>query len=250
MAMHSDRVGRLLVLLGCLWSVGCSGLAGLERTSHEVLWQRYQAAVDDAETASPSEISLQLQAVVPSNPSLRWRGEPGRSEVLVVTWTDWRGYDGGAGSEMTLGKDVWVTLVPDLQAFCRRLPQGHAKGVSRRIEQVLGLPPDGGRDRFVEIWASPGDLLRPCPDPEISDFECGLDFPGSAYSTLSPHYRTWFENLVATTDGEGGYPWTRLGYTYDWGGRRGREVGLSELLIRKGAQVTLAAVHEELTYCQ
>lgn len=222
----------------------------LETASRDELWLRYQAAVDDAEQASPGEISRQLQAVVPANTSLRWRGEPGQSEVLVVTWTDWRGYDGGEGTDMTLGRDVWVTLVPDLQDFCRRLPQRHSKAVSRRLEQVLGLPPDDGRDRFVEIWAHPQDLLRPCPDPEISDHECELDFPVSAYSVLSPHYKTWFDNLMATTYGEGGYPWTRLGYTYDWGRRRGSEVGLSELLIRKGAQVTISKVHEDLLYCR
>ena len=35
------------------------------------------------------------------------------------------------------------------------------------------------------------------------------------------------------------YPWTRLGYTYDWADN-GQEYGLSEFLIRQGAEVEVA----------
>lgn len=253
---------RIGILLLGITLAGCSGMARLERASHEELARHFQAAVDDAETALPEEISQGLHAVVPSNPSLRWRARDSAAastgteldedtdrDVLAVTWTDWHGYDDSVGSEIELGRDVWTTLVPDLQEFCRNLPSRRPKAVGRRLEQLLGLPPDDGRDRFVEMWVRPIDLFRPCPDPEVSDRECELDFPLSAYSTLNPHYKTWFENLVSTMYGDGGYPWTRLGYTYDWGRRRGN-VGLSELIIRKGSRVTVAAVYEDLDYCR
>lgn len=257
--MRRVGLGRLslvwITLLAWIALQGCSGMARLESMDHEELMQRYQAAVDDAETVTPEKVSQRLQAVVPSNTRLRWRNEspetpPDQAELLVVTWTNWRGFDAEVGKEMELERDVWVTLVPDLGEFCRDLPGRRPKAVARRLEQLLGLPPDDGRDRFVEMWVRPGDLLRPCPDPEISDRECELDFPVSAYSTLSPHYKKWFDNLVSTMYGERGYPWTRLGYTYDWGRRRRGRFGLSELIIRKGARVAVSAVHEDLTYCR
>lgn len=243
---------KLLVVLiaAAFLGGGCSGLGRLAQSSHEDLMVQYQAAVDDAETARPDEVFTGLQAVVDSNGGLHWQGDVGQSPVLAVTWTDWSGYDGKVGESMILGRDVWVTLVPELHRACRKLPQRHPKGVSRRLEQLLGLPPDDGRSRFVEIWVESEDLFRPCPDPEISDRECELDFPVSAYSQLNPHYATWFENLIETTYGDGGYPWTRLGYTYDWGDSPRGEVGLSELIIRQGADVTVAAVYEDLEYCR
>jgi hypothetical protein len=38
-----------------------------------------------------------------------------------------------------------------------------------------------------------------------------------------------------------GYPWRRLGYTYDWGGSQG-DIGLSEFVIEAGANVEVASV--------
>ncbi len=45
-----------------------------------------------------------------------------------------------------------------------------------------------------------------------------------------------------------GYPWTRLGYTYDWG-NPGSEVGLSEFVIQGGATVQVAQVYSTQAYC-
>lgn len=45
------------------------------------------------------------------------------------------------------------------------------------------------------------------------------------------------------------YPWTRLGYTYDWGNAKSR-VGLSEFVIRKGARLTVHSVSTTEGYAQ
>lgn len=253
--LQRGAVVALLLVAGWMVSA-CSGISRLGEASHDDLLAQYQAAVDDAESNEAADIDYRLQAVVPWNPNVQWQGEPGASPVRMVTWTDWHGYDGKAGETMTLGRDVWVTLVPELRNTCRRWARRgrsggrHDKGLARRLEQLVGLPPDDGRDRFVEMWVDLEDLFRPCPDPEISDRQCELDFPVSAYSELSPHYATWFNNLVETMYGEGGYPWTRLGYTYDWGRSPRGNVGLSELIVRQGADVEISAVYEDLKYCR
>jgi hypothetical protein len=115
---------------------------------------------------------------------------------------------------------------------------------------LLGVPPNNGKTTFVEFWASPEDLFRPSPDPEITDQEAGLDFPQSAeYVTVDSNYIQWFNNLRNSSYGANGYPWTRLGYTYDWGNPFTR-VGASEFVIRSGATVGvyLTATTEE--YCR
>ena len=47
----------------------------------------------------------------------------------------------------------------------------------------------------------------------------------------------WFNsNIISSYFEEYRYPWTRLGYTYDWADN-GSEYGLSEFLVLKDAQV-------------
>lgn len=49
-------------------------------------------------------------------------------------------------------------------------------------------------------------------------------------------YVRWFNENILDSYFYGAYPWTRLGYTYDWADN-GSEYGLSEFLIRQGAEV-------------
>lgn len=45
------------------------------------------------------------------------------------------------------------------------------------------------------------------------------------------------------------YPWTRLGYTYDWGNPRA-DMGLSEFVIKKGAEIAINSVYTTEDYCR
>jgi hypothetical protein len=45
-----------------------------------------------------------------------------------------------------------------------------------------------------------------------------------------------------------GYPWTRLGYTYDWGNPKS-EIGLSEFVIKNGAPIKIHSVVNADAYC-
>ena len=54
----------------------------------------------------------------------------------------------------------------------------------------------------MEIWANPDDILRPSPDPEITDYEAELDFP----KWVDTQYRDWFNELKSESYGENGYP--------------------------------------------
>lgn len=218
-------------------------LRGAMRTQDAptTLTEKFLAAVADAQVAEAREISKDLVAITDANSQLIWHGQGAQKQVLVVTWTGWGGYAGSVGTTTTLPRDVWVTVAPELKKFCA------SHGVSAqertlRLEQLLGLPPNNGKSYFVQFWASPDDLFRPSADPEITDAEAGLDWPRSArFVTVSPDYMTWFNSLKASSYGTNGYPWTRLGYTYDWGNPAG-PIGLSEFVIRAGATVAVESV--------
>jgi hypothetical protein len=235
-----------------LLMTGCGTFAPLPQPpadDPEQLEAAYRAAVADAEIATTDEISRDLVAITPDNDDLEWQGSGDNRRVLVVTWTSWDGYDDLVGTETELGVDVWVTVVPEVRDFCDAAAL-RQDDLTLRLEQLLGLPPSNGKDRFVELWVSPMDLFRPSADPAISDHEAELDFPiSNAFVTVSEAHQEWIEDLEAQSYGPDGYPWTRLGYTYDWGNPHS-EVGLSEFVIREGATVGVNSVETTSAYCR
>ena len=244
-----DRSLRTVVLLGLmlLWTA-CGGTRPVSESNPEA---RYRAAIEDAQTARPSEITTALTPLVPYNESLVWRTRRDSTrQVLVVTW-------GGsetlptatAGSTVTADQDVWVTAAPQLRQFCRRLDE-RGDALQLRLAQRLGLPPDADYTQFVELWVRPQDLVRPCPDPEVTDRECELRLPEpSTHVQISDAHRDWFRELKQTSYGADGYPFTGLGYTYDWNPATD-EVGPSEFVLRPGETATVKATYTTGAYCR
>jgi hypothetical protein len=225
---------------------------------------QYASAVADARVALRSEISHTLTPITVQNPNLIWENGVIGSRLLVVTWigdagkyyqcTDPAGCSGNTvcieGGECPTYKfDSWVTVVPEIKNFFAGTPPE-----ALRMAQLLGLPPEAAAaghpneyKYLLELWVAPKDLFRPCPDTEISDTVCELGFPVDAFQTpnLSNLVRTsagpksgvfmtypdWFSNQAqySYTAGSSPYPWTRLGYTYDWGSNP--PVGLSEFVV-------------------
>lgn len=239
---------KSLTLLAVLALGACSQPA---LKTPETLAAQYQAAVADAAIAKPDEVSLNLVAIHEQNQQLTWKSIEGANYVKVVTWTNYDGYKKAVGQSMDMGVDAWVTAVPTLQNFCAEQAdelRADSAAMALRLEQLLGLKPHSGKNQFVELWAQPSDLFRPCADPEISDWGCDVDFPQQAISQPAPAHRAWIEQLMASSYGPEGYPWTRLGYTYDWGSADSH-VGLSEFVVRKGAKVYVEGVTENAQYC-
>jgi hypothetical protein len=209
-------------------------------------WQQtieraYEQSVQDAAQTEAHEIAPLTPLVQGNNQSI-WREINGEPHVLLVTWTNWDGYDALQGQTTTLGRETWTTPVPTVQDKIKTI-QPSADILTLRLEQLLGLPPNNGKTKWVELWVKPADIFRPCPDVEITDDRCGLYFPSDA----SPEHKAWFVNLSLSSYGDRGYPWTRLGYTYDWGAL-GTEVGANELVIKAGAEVVVNQVQPNAAY--
>lgn len=207
----------------------------------------YFAAVRDAEVAEPGEISRNLTAITANNPELVWEEGAELPRLLVATFTgDW-GESVQVGSDLVMTGKVWVTVAPQVKYYFAE-HSDERNQLPLRLEQLLGLPPESGKDRVMEFWVNPADLFRPAPDPEISDHEAGLEFPMSPYTRVRGEYTRWFDEMKATMYGDDGYPWTRLGYTYDWA-PNGTEIGLSEFIIIEGASVTVHSITDVNVYC-
>ncbi|MBI1387599.1 MAG: hypothetical protein GC154_04050 [bacterium] len=246
-----------------LLSLAVQPSPGWPQASDDELWSAFHAAVADASVAEPSDAVHDLIAITYSNPSLTWNDAFTPPRVLMITWTSWTGYGDYIGRRLRFtptlmntirkrsasphgaylaSRDVWVTAAPQLREFC----VNHAlapQTLDLRLEQLLGLPPHNGKTLIVEFWVDPADLFRPAPDPSIDGVSSSFEFPPG----VDPAYRDWFDSLKASSYGADGYPWTRLGYTYDWGGET--EEGLSEFVIRMNAVVDVKAVYSTEEYC-
>ena len=259
----------------------------LHLDEHE--WQAlYEQAVADSIVTEPDEVSGRLFPISSHNPELIWRDGPSGREVLVVSWVssykmaravdpavtgaqapttveDAEPYVGQAATTLRGGDGepnyFWVTPVPQFQRFCAGLGLD-GRDLRIRLAQYLGLPIESAigpyaESRFVvELWVSPDNLFRPCADPEINDAACRLDpdplgrFAAAATLPADHPYRAWFERRHALSyEGDWRFPWTRLGYTYDWGDS-GDEVGGSEYVIFEDAEFSIAAVDTPDAYCQ
>ena len=150
-----------------------------------------------------------------------------------------------------------MTVAPQIQQVCRGyLEEGMSEQeLVLRLRQLLGLEPGTEEVFFLEVWARPGDLWRPCADNETGDTVCGLSMPAN----VSDDYRAWFNYTRAVQyvdcgekyDTEQlGYPWTQLGYTYDWNPDNESHRGLSEFVIKPNADVYVAAEPATAEYCR
>jgi len=208
--------------------------------------KRYRDAIQNAVNATEEDISRRLTPIVPTNRDLIWRGRGNKQQVLVATWTTHQSYFPDPGTTFNEKYTVWVTVAPQLKKFCEDYSAGATSApLPRRLEQLLGLPPNSGHQFVVELWVKPEDLFRPSADPEVTDYEAQLTFPDvRGYISVSEHYKQWYSSTAKTRyrpSSGPAYPWTRLGYTYDWGNSETR-VGLSEFVIREGAQLTVHSV--------
>ncbi len=194
----------------------------------------YRAAVEDAKTAGPSEVSSGLTPLRADTPGLVWEGEPGHSRLLVMRWIKNSEFDDFIGRDVTLGYDAFVTVVPEVAEWFR---SHHEPATVPRMEQLLGLPSQNGKTRFVQLWVWPSDLRRPSCDPEVDDTVAQVDFSQGVD-------RRWVRYMNDRTAlcyvGPWPYPWTRLGYTYDWGASN--HVGVSEFIVWPGSRVGVKAV--------
>ncbi|MEN6374651.1 MAG: hypothetical protein ABFD75_07720 [Smithella sp.] len=235
----------IVLIMACLSSACTIQKQNLTQTDST---KAYKNAIKDAENAEPHEISRNLVAIVPANNKLMWKKKGGDQEtsLLVVTWTNYNGYDDKIGQRVEVAREIWVTTVPEVRNFCKNLKANK----TLRLEQLLGLPPNAGKTKFVEMWVKPKDMFRPSADPEISDSEAEIDFRiPNDFVKISDDYIKWFNNLKMNSYGNEGYPWTRLGYTYDWG-NDDNHVGLSEFVIIKGSTIEINSISSESQYCQ
>jgi hypothetical protein len=234
----------------------------------DTLSKKYQRALRDAFEPDYSEVYHHLTQISSTNNNLIWNNDSTR--LLVATWTRFPQSFTGSNNDslLTFWGETWVTVVPELHDFCKKLHLTD-EDLILRLEQLHGLPSHNWRTadgseiksltHIVEMWVRPDDLFRPCLDAQISDSECFVKVTDS--SLVTPEQQKWIDDQIeARFNREGlktkdflcrinGHPFTRLGYTYDWG-NPDTEIGLSEFVLDSGVVVNVQSVKTTREYCR
>ena len=72
-----------------------------------------------------------------------------------------------------------------------------------------------------------------------------VDFP----ENIPQEHAAWYAYQTALSyQGETGYPWTRLGYTYNWKSGE-NEVGPAEFVVKKGSKAVAISITDTSSYC-
>lgn len=193
----------------------------------------YQRSIVDAMYAAPDEI-YPLVNIEADDPYVWWN--EARDKVAVCTWNQEPGvYE--SGKTVKRADVVWVFHPKELLAWYEK-NRGTFSDMDLRLEQLIGLRPQEGYTHFSLLWVSPRDLVRPAYNSDIRKCEMRTELTGKEEKA----YTRWFKENILHSYYPLCYPWTRLGYTYDWADN-GTEYGLSEFIIRKGAKI-----HVERTY--
>jgi len=210
----------------------------------------YRAAIGDAAVASPRKI-VALLALPPAE------------TLSVVSWMSARKVPscskGATPCVVTLGdRPLWVTLSGEVQARCRRWKLSGDE-LRNRLEQLLGMPmdppPQYRNATFVEFRVARHSLARPCLGVDASDPAqpvCTLDARPTTPATLLAFVgQQMAESYVIDHPGAPGYPFTRLGYTYDWAPTaRGDHYGASEFIVTPTSTVEVVSVVSTDDYCR
>ena len=269
--MHQPRrVGSHLLVLAmipaALFLTGCATPSRVNSVTPagvpgDPLEAAYRAALDDAAYPTRAE-TAPLLALVPDTPGVSWKD----GKVLVTTWTRSGFFSDSVyqpGYVFPLYGDTWVTAGSEVADACSEAARtGPPADVQLRIEQLLGLPPGGKYDAFLRVWIDPAIVFRPCavPDPTASTCpvaapltSAGPDKVGWACSSVQDAHGQWLCNTWVDRYGNrdllSRYPWTALGYTYDWSPGAPDRVGATEFVALAKTEVTFEALVPTADFC-
>lgn len=225
--------------------------------SFNFLKNQLDASIEDAKMPSADKVINNLWALSKTNPKIQTRERNGKTEFLMESWQ----YAPNPQEKWPSGKKeikgrIWLTAFPQVKEFCQNC-KGTGMDIpgnimlALRLQQYLGLilNRNANKTHFVQMWVKAEDLIRPCIDPEINDSSCNsFSVPPKSNSLIQEIYNDSFKNEKKEY-----YPWTGLGYTYDWGNPQKPHVGASEFIInatdKNPVEVEVVNAIPTLEYC-
>jgi len=188
-----------------------------------------------------NESQSQLTRIDASNKNIEDTLINGQRFVLMVAWKSksfskqWIENEQYTSYHQFFENPLFLTTPHDIDHWKK---QGEFEGLSReqcsqRMCEILGLPPNSTNEEFLEFWVDENDLFRPALDSSKS------------LSYLSWRLGDGYLNQLAKFTAESysdeallkKYPFTGMGYTYDWNPANASHFGVTEFVLREGKTI-------------
>ena len=198
--------------------------------------EQFAAAVKNAKSLTADDI-FPLVSIDGSSDMAQLSGD--NSQVVLVTWHN--NPDAFKDGETISHTEKVIWAFTDKE-FIKWFRENHTKvdDWDMRLKQLIGMSPESDNNYFTVFWANVTDVFRPAYYPEINSGLMNTTFSNSLEEDTSENamwFKNWFDKMSSTAYTEhGGHPWTRLGYTYDWGNPSSK-YGLSEFIVKEGAPI-------------
>jgi hypothetical protein len=198
------------------------------------------------------QVKPRLTAIDPSNTALRDTLIDQERYVLMQAWkstsfqrfieTPKEGLAHHTSSKPLFAYALFLTPHLDLERRVKGLANLPEEQAKTRLRQLIGLPPDAGNDLVVSFWVREGDLLRPCPDSSTN-----LRNPLPSTASYREQYRKFAQDSYANPKLYGRYPFTGLGYTWDYA-PDSDGFGITEFVLKEGRKVYIRRVQTTQEY--
>ena len=219
---------RRLIAAGTCMVLGLLPLSGCASESPPTNEELWESAMADAVFSEDDEVE-ELVCLTPQDPQVIW--DEAGERVLLVTWHNYQ--DPCEPGDSLPYQDIWATSLGELTDWY----QENGSDVTDwdlRFAQLLGMPDDGSCTRFYAFWIGPSEVIRPA---YVTDVTAQMV---NGYDQITDEtYQTGFDGNILYSYFESAYPWTRLGYTYDWSGGDSA-YGLTEFLVADGKKAEIA----------
>lgn len=179
-------------------------------------------------------------------------------DVRLATFTEW-----GPPRSPT-ERFTWVSGPEQLRTHCRGRPNAVLA-----IQQALGLPPRAtpskpdNRWQVISFTVARATLFRPCPGgTDVASPRCSVEKVAPDNNSVTggldaDMVRFLLEQIWSShkrgfdTPGSErwGYPFTGMGWTYNWDPQASSPVGVTEFVVRKGAVLSNIVAETPEQFC-
>jgi hypothetical protein len=164
--------------------------------------------------------------------------------------------------------DIWVSLSDEIRQACTGAPNP-----ARKIQEVFGLPPAAAKSKVMTEFEVPRDgLIRPCvAGGDLASTRCEIDFTKLSTDEADPaklkddydrlklvarqmwdSYRIGFaRDGVSPSDYPyTGFPFTGMGWSYNWSSQSPSHFGVSEFVIKRGVPIKIVSEKTPADFCR
>ena len=206
----------------------------------------YRKSIADAAVKRPS-FQLKLKPIDASQARVKVitltykKGQPVKGNHPFTHTRGLKTIEATSGDKGVLKFDTWVSQPSESSKACKG-----AKDPVLALEQILGMPPAAGDWELVQFEVAPEHIFRPCASsPDITTSKCDFALPTKFKSKKEKEAveavqafvfaQMWSSFNVGFPSP--GYPFTGMGWTYNWNPDSEDHYGISEYVVKQGAKV-------------